>query len=59
MLREAKASAEATFESTESNNNKKKSEFIDEIKQSAGKMDLAFKSLVAAGVTPVGLQVLC
>ncbi|UGQ16386.1 hypothetical protein [Borrelia sp. RT5S] len=44
----AKDSAEATAKSAESNN-KKKSEFIEEIKQSASKLDLAFKSLVAAG----------
>ncbi|UGQ16733.1 hypothetical protein [Borrelia sp. RT5S] len=49
----AKASAEATYNSTNDNkeDKKKKSEFIDEIKESAGKMDLAFKSLVGAGYT--------
>ncbi|UGQ16385.1 hypothetical protein [Borrelia sp. RT5S] len=49
---DAKSSADATFEITkDSKNNKKKSEFIDEIKKSAGKLDLAFKSLVGAGYT--------
>ena len=52
IAEEAKASAEATLTSTsDSKSNKKKSEFIDEISKSAGKMDLAFKSLVAAGYT--------
>ena len=49
FVAEAGGSAEATAQSAESNNDKKKSEFIDEISKSAGKLDLAFKSLVAAG----------
>ncbi|WKC58507.1 hypothetical protein [Borrelia sp. P9F1] len=45
---EAKSSVDATFEITKQND-KKKSELIDEIKKSTKKLDLAFKSLVGAG----------
>ncbi|UGQ16739.1 hypothetical protein [Borrelia sp. RT5S] len=39
-----------TFESTKDDNNqKKRSELIDEMKKSAGKLDLAINALVAAG----------
>ncbi|UGQ16738.1 hypothetical protein [Borrelia sp. RT5S] len=46
---EAKESSEETLKSADEHNNKKKSEFIDEIKESADKFGVAFKSLVAAG----------
>ncbi|WKC58269.1 hypothetical protein [Borrelia sp. P9F1] len=48
IAEEAKSSTAATFESTKKDA-KKKSELIDEIKQSTEKLDLAFKSLVGAG----------